>query len=268
MHLHQPPPDQLGLARLLQPDRHVRLAHRQVEDPLLEHQVDLQVRIALEQPVQPRRQPERAEAGGRGDPQLAVDLVLAVADARRRRLQPLGHRPRRLEQQLPLLGQEQPARVPAEERGVEALLQRADLPADRRLAEVQRVAGMGQAARVGHGMEDSQLVPVHGIPHRPVVGAAYVVRSGGAITTYSARKPLRSGEFRGLPAERDIFCRFARSREIGLVRRPFRLIFQARATVLDPGSGMACTTSRSPTASTSPRRRCSSAASRRWSASC
>ena len=188
MHLHQPAADQLGLARLLQPDRHVGLAHRQVEDALLEHQVDLQVRVALEQPVEPRRQPERAEAGGRRHPELAEDLVLAVADARRRRLEPLRHAARGLEQQLALLGQQQPAGVPAEQRGVEALLERADLAADRRLAQVQRVAGVGEAAGVGHRMEDSQLVPVHRVSRRSLSAAAYVCVVDGNTKHFAGRR--------------------------------------------------------------------------------
>ena len=43
----------------------------------------------------------------------------------------------------------------------EAFLERADLAADGRLAQVQRLARMGQAARVGHRVKDPQLVPVH-----------------------------------------------------------------------------------------------------------
>ena len=42
----------------------------------------------------------------------------------------------------------------------QAFLQPANLSADRRLAEPQRIAGMGQAAGVGDRVEDSEFVPV------------------------------------------------------------------------------------------------------------
>ena len=48
-----------------------------------------------------------------------------------------------------------------EQRHAEALLERADLAADGGLAEVQRFARMGEAARLGDGVKDPQLVPIH-----------------------------------------------------------------------------------------------------------
>ena len=63
-----------------------------------------------------------------------------------------------------LLGENQSPRVAMEKRGVEAFLKRADLAADRRLAQVQLVARMGQRPRVGHRMKYSELVPVHRLP--------------------------------------------------------------------------------------------------------
>ena len=68
---------------------------------------------------------------------------------------------RRAVEQLALLGQDQSARVAVEQRHAQALLERADLAAHRRLAEIQRLAGMGEAAGLGDGMEDPQLVPIH-----------------------------------------------------------------------------------------------------------
>ena len=53
-----------------------------------------------------------------------------------------------------------------EKRGAERFLQRADLAGDRRLAEAQALARMGQAAGLRHGVKDAQLVPVHR-PLRP-----------------------------------------------------------------------------------------------------
>ena len=64
-------------------------------------------------------------------------------------------------QHLALLGQHEPARVAVEERDLQLLLQGRDLPAHRRLAHAQRLTGMGEAAGLGGGMEDAELVPVH-----------------------------------------------------------------------------------------------------------
>ena len=81
--------------------------------------------------------------------------------------QAFGHRQlgedlaRGAKQQLALLGQDQAARMAVEQRHAEAFLERADLPADRRLAEIQRLAGMGEAARLGDRVKDPQLVPIH-----------------------------------------------------------------------------------------------------------
>src|SRR5215475_10316470 len=60
-----------------------------------------------------------------------------------------------------LLSESWASAMAMEKGDVEALLERADLAADRRLAKVQRLARMGEAAGLGHGMEDAQLVPVH-----------------------------------------------------------------------------------------------------------
>src|SRR5437879_10798569 len=51
--------------------------------------------------------------------------------------------------------------MPVEQRYAEAFLERADLPADRGLAQVERLAGMGEAARLGDRVKNPQLVPVH-----------------------------------------------------------------------------------------------------------
>src|SRR6185312_14229330 len=48
-----------------------------------------------------------------------------------------------------------------EERDAQALLERADLPADRRLAQIERLAGMREAAGIGNGVKHPELVPVH-----------------------------------------------------------------------------------------------------------
>src|SRR6266403_3520359 len=47
------------------------------------------------------------------------------------------------------------------QRNAQAFLKRADLPAYRRLAEIQRFASMGETSRLCHGMEYPQLIPIH-----------------------------------------------------------------------------------------------------------
>jgi hypothetical protein len=159
---HQLAADQIGLAWLLHADRHIGFAHRQVEHAFLEHQIDPQIGVFREQLGQAGGQPQRAEADGGGHAQMAEHLFLGIADPRLGRFQPFRHRPGGVEQELALFGQDQPARVTVEQRRVQAFLQRADLPADRRLRQMQRVAGMRQAARIGDCMKYAQLVPIHG----------------------------------------------------------------------------------------------------------
>ena len=64
-------------------------------------------------------------------------------------------------EQLALLGQDQAAGMAVEQHDAKLLLERADLARDRRLAELQPLAGMGETAGIGHGLKDPQLVPVH-----------------------------------------------------------------------------------------------------------
>ncbi len=82
---------------------------------------------------------------------------------------------------LPLFGENQAAGVAVKEGHFETFLQPANLPADRRLAEIERLAGMGEAARFGDHLKDTKLVPIHDLPHpiRPdqAVAPAAVSRS-------------------------------------------------------------------------------------------
>ena len=50
--------DQIGLARFLHADGHVGLPHGQVQHALLQHQVDLEIRVLVVELGQARRQPE------------------------------------------------------------------------------------------------------------------------------------------------------------------------------------------------------------------
>ena len=94
-------------------------------------------------------------------------LFARVGQAQPRAFQPAHHLLHRAKQHFALLGQQQAPRVAMEQRGLQVIFQRRDLAADRRLAEMQGFAGMGEGAGVGGGVENAQLVPVH----RPPAGA-------------------------------------------------------------------------------------------------
>ncbi len=51
--------------------------------------------------------------------------------------------------------------MPVEERHAHLLLERGDLPAHGRLAELEHVARMGETADLGGRAEYSQTIPVH-----------------------------------------------------------------------------------------------------------
>ena len=76
----------------------------------------------------------------------------------------------RLVQHFALFGEDEAARVTMEQRRAEFLFERADLTADRRLAQAQGFAGVGERTGFGRRLEDAQLVPVHpGLrPARPL----------------------------------------------------------------------------------------------------
>ena len=125
----------------------------------LRDQFQRDVGIEFEKLAEARRQPIRADAERRRDAQFAVRLLAIVASrvctasslvitswtVRR------GHRPARSGSGR---AHGDGTAAPA------APLERADLPADRRLAQAQRFAGMRERARLGGRVENPQLVPV------------------------------------------------------------------------------------------------------------
>ena len=86
---------------------------------------------------------------------MAEDFLLAVPDAGGGGVQTLRHRTGGVEQEFTLLGENQSSGMSVKEGGVEALLQRANLPGYRRLAEMKGVTGMRQAPGVRHGVKYS-----------------------------------------------------------------------------------------------------------------
>src|SRR5690606_9414018 len=125
---------------------------------------DLDFRVKLQKVLDLRCQPGRAEGHGGRDLQWSLRAILALAEHR------LGHDeldedlPNRVVQQLSLFGEDQASRMAMEQHHSEAVLQCVDLPADRRLTEIQGLAGMREATGLRHRMENAQLVPVHPTP--------------------------------------------------------------------------------------------------------
>ena len=160
MHGHQGPADQVGLGRLLHPDGDVGRPHVEVEFVVVQQQGDLDLGKALDELADARGQPGRAQSGRAGDAQRPFGLALAFRDHRLGRDQLDVDLLDRVVQPLPLFRQDQAARVAVEQRRAEAVLQRADLPADGGLAQAQRFAGMGEGPRLGDRVKDAQLVPI------------------------------------------------------------------------------------------------------------
>ena len=147
---HQGAADQIGLGRFDQADRNIRFAHSQVEIAVGQKQADVDIRILLQKFAHARRQPARAQSGRGGDDQRPLRFLLALGNQGLGLVQPARHLADVAVQQFALLGEDQAAGVPVEQRRVERLLERADLPADGRLAQMQNLASMGEAAGIGN----------------------------------------------------------------------------------------------------------------------
>ena len=187
MHGEQPAADEVGLHRLAQAQRHVRLPHAEVEFLVRQQQLQLHLRIELDEFAEARREPVGAETEGRRDPEFAGRLLAAVDQPAAHRVELEDDVPHRAEQHFALFGEDQAARVAMEQRRAEVGFERADLPADRRLAQAQRFAGVGERAGVGGRLENAQLVPVHDVSPGPCRLRSPLVR-----VTRGARAVTRS----------------------------------------------------------------------------
>ena len=58
-------------------------------------------------------------------------------------------------------GEDAAARVAVEEVGIKLFLKPANLPTDGRLRQVKLVARMGQRPGIGHGVKNSEFIPIH-----------------------------------------------------------------------------------------------------------
>ena len=87
MHGEQPAPDQVGLHRLAQAQRDIRLAHAEVEVLVRQKQLQLHLRVEFDEFAKPRRKPVGAKAERGGDPELAGRLLAAVDQAAAHRVE-------------------------------------------------------------------------------------------------------------------------------------------------------------------------------------
>ena len=155
------PLDEVGLAGRVHPDGDVRLPHGEVEVGVVQQQHHRHLGVEAEEAVQARRQPDVPEARRARHLEPPGRALAAFGEQRLRHRQlgeDLAHGP---VQGLAGLGEDQAAGVPVEQRHLQRLLQRLDLARHGGLAEVQRLAGVREAAGVGDRVEHAQLVPVH-----------------------------------------------------------------------------------------------------------
>ena len=166
MHREQLALDQVGLRRLAQPDGDVGLAHGEVELLVGGDQRDVDVGIEIEELAEPRGEPMHADADRGGHLEFAVRPLAAVGQLGARGFELHEHFVRGAVQQFALLGEDQAARVAVEQRAPTAPLERRHLPRHRRLRQAELLAGMREAAGLGGGVKDLQLVPIHrGVGH-------------------------------------------------------------------------------------------------------
>ena len=164
---HQMALDEVGLAWRGQTDGHVGFAHGEIEIVIDKQKRHVDLGIEIHELLDARRKPHRTEADGRCDLERAFGTFLGIGETG------LGHRQfvedlvRGQIQIFALLGQQQSARMAMEQSDAQALFERTDLAADRRLAQVQCLACVREAAGFGDGMENAQLVPIHA---RGIVG--------------------------------------------------------------------------------------------------
>ena len=161
MHREQLALDQVGLRRLAQADGDVGLAHGEVELFVGGDQRDVDVGIEIEEFAEPRREPMHADARRGRYFQLAVRPLAAVGELGARGLELHEDFVRRAVQQFALFGEDQSARMAVKQRHRQFAFERRNLARHRRLRQAELLAGMGEPAGLGRGVEDLQLVPVH-----------------------------------------------------------------------------------------------------------
>src|SRR4030088_2905082 len=178
--------NEVGLRRLAQTDRDVRLAHRQIELLVAGDQRDVDIGIEVDELAEPRSEPMQSDAGRGRYLELSVRPLLAIGELGARGFELHEHVVRGVVQELALLGEDEPACVPMEQRNPELLLERRHLPRHCRLREAELLAGMGEAAGLRGGVEILELVPVHA--RRGSHGIGYSAATAGSASPSAARK--------------------------------------------------------------------------------
>ena len=161
MHGEEPPLHEVRLHRQTQPDRHIGLTHGEIELLVDQQQLDADVGKAVEELAEARRQPVGAETDRGRDAQLPVRLLAGIDETRPRGLDLQLHLEGGAKQGLARLGQDEAARMAMEERHADFLLERGDLTAHGRLAQLEHVTRVGETADLGGRAEYSQTIPVH-----------------------------------------------------------------------------------------------------------
>src|SRR5262249_56078505 len=114
---------------------------------------------------------------------LPVGPLAAVGQLGARRFELHEHVVGGVMEELTLLGQNEPARMTVKQRHAELLFERRHLPRHRRLRQAELLAGMREAAGLGGGVENLELVPVHGpLRTRQGLHSAAMARSASPCT--------------------------------------------------------------------------------------
>ena len=160
MHREELALDQIWLQRLAQPDRAISLAHGQVQFLIGQDELEVDLRIELEEFGNALRQPPGAEPYGGGDAQQARRSVLGLGQPHLDAFELHQHVVRGSVEHLALFRQHKAASMPVEQRHADLLLERAHLPRDGRLRQVQRIGGMRERAGLRRRVKHTKLVPV------------------------------------------------------------------------------------------------------------
>ena len=153
--------NEVRLRRQAQADRHVGLAHGEVEFLVGGDQRDANIGKQIHEFAQARRQPMVADALRGRHFELAMRPLAAVGELGARGLEFQEHLVRGAVEQFALFGEDQAPRVAMKQRDAELLLERADLPRHRRLRQPKLLARVREAAGVGGRMKNLQLIPIH-----------------------------------------------------------------------------------------------------------
>ena len=113
---------------------------------------------------QKRRKHVEAHRHAAEQPDLPAQRLLAVGDPGNRVLQVLEDAMRQLQQRVAGRSDPDAAADAEKDRLLQLFFEQQDLAADRRLRDVQLVAGGGERAGLGDGANDLELTKVHAFP--------------------------------------------------------------------------------------------------------